>query len=203
MDGEGLPWRGDPPLQRDAFGSLGGKRHGACCGGLLGCGAIPPLQALPCFLCLPACQVHFDVLHDSRCKLLPVARQPCFDLSLNETRHMLRQRPLLSKRCPFIDLRPCGGQDPRVTCLCLLGRRHDVKSKLLKQRAKLGLRAKGEFDWEFGHPLPVGRHLCRTPHTNSGDNCTMIRIVMIRGLQTKASKGTQRTKVLPRVYRDG
>ncbi len=174
MDREGLLGRGNPPVQRNAVGSLGGKRCMACCGGSLGCSAIPPLQTPPRLLCLPARQVYFDILRGSRCTLLPVARQPCFDLSPNEARRLLRQLPLLSKCRPFINQRPCGGQDPRVTQLCSLGQQYDVKSKLLKHRAKLGLGAKGEFDGECGQPPLVGRHLRRTPHANSGDDSMMI-----------------------------
>jgi hypothetical protein len=36
-----LPWRGDLPVQRDAFGGLDSERHTTCCGGSIGCSFIP------------------------------------------------------------------------------------------------------------------------------------------------------------------
>ncbi len=39
----------------------------------------------------------------------------------------------------------------------MLGRRHNIESKLHKESAKLILRASWKLDWEFGHPFPVGR----------------------------------------------
>jgi hypothetical protein len=186
MDGNVLPRRGSLPVQCNAFGGLDSKRRMTCSGGLLGCSTIPPLQTLPRFCRLPAHQVHFNILCGSCGTLLPVTQQPCLDLPPNETGRLLRQLPLSLQRGPFINQRPCGGQDPTVTRLCLLGWRYDIKSKLLKHGAQLGLRAKGELDGEFGHPPSVGRHLCRAPHANSGDNSTMIRVVMEQGLQTNA-----------------
>ena len=44
-----------------------------------------------------------------------------------------------------------------------------------------------EFEGEFSHPFPVRRHPRRAPHTNIGDDCTMIRVVMTRGTQTNAA----------------
>jgi hypothetical protein len=52
---------------------------------------------------------------------------------------------------------------------------------------KLVLRATWEFEGEFSHPFPEGRHPRRTPRANVCDDCTMIRVVMTRGTQTNAA----------------